>query len=101
MLEWQLHCHPCFCHGFQGVAVQLPSQHRFFNGLLRLLGGPLTQFIELDAQAVAQGAFRPQFVEQRFGPGERLIGAGRAAKKDSPRMCNLMFCKQETPRIVF
>ena len=69
--------------------------------MLDFLAGPLAQFIEFNAQAVAQGAFGPQFVEQLFGLGERFVGASRAAKEDSPGMCNLVFSKQETPRIGF
>jgi hypothetical protein len=48
------------------------------------LVGALSQLVELDAQAVAQGTFRPKFVEQRLGPGELIVGVRRASKKDSP-----------------
>jgi hypothetical protein len=56
----------------------------------------LAQFFEFVSQAMTQGTFRPQFLDQQFGFGERVLGDFAPKEQLPPTLGNFLFGKQSS-----
>ena len=84
-------CPDCFVRGVLFAAGRLLLRRLF-------LASHLPQFAQLSVQAMPQGAFGPEFLQEGLGPGKCLFVDLVIAKKGSPRPLDFIFGKQSSPR---
>ncbi len=84
-------------HRVQGVEVRIEPQRlqlsadSFLMARSGLRGLQLSQFFQFALQPMTQGAFQPQFIQQRFGLGECFLSVAASLKQGLPTSGNFFF----------